>query len=68
MEVSRPERASYLGDAVYAVFEPDRDMIRLTTGDHRPELASATIYLERDVLRSLVDFAHREGFYQKGGT
>lgn len=44
---------TYLGDGVYASYNPDTEMMTLTTGSHIIEQADAVIFLEIEVIREL---------------
>jgi hypothetical protein len=54
------ENPIYLGDAVYATIL-DTGSLMLTTGSHRKDEASDTIYLEPSVWESLVRFVASRG-------
>lgn len=44
---------TYLGDKIYASYNPDIEMMTLTTGSHIIEQADAVIFLEIEVVREL---------------
>jgi len=49
----------YMGDAVYAEFVDDSGTLKLTT-ENGSGPASATIWIEPDVLRAIVNYATKE--------
>jgi hypothetical protein len=58
MDKEEHENHSYLGDGVYAEFNPSGTWLR--TGNHQDELCDDKIYLEHHVLDSLNQFVrHR---------
>lgn len=57
--MSTEENARYIGDAVY-VQKTDMHVI-LTTASHRLEEADNTIYLEDEVLHSMLDWLVAQG-------
>lgn len=50
------ELIRYIGDGVYAQYEPCGASITLRTGSHKPEEADNTIFLEPQVLAALDGF------------
>ena len=53
----------YLGDSVYA--EMEDDMIKLTTNNRYPDDPRNIIFLEKEVFRSLVNYAISNDFQTK---
>lgn len=49
----------YLGDSVYASYNPDTEEITLTTGSHIIEQADSVIFLETEVIQALKFFLER---------
>jgi len=51
----------YLGDGVYVSHRASDGAVVLTTGNHDPEWASNTVYMEPEVLNSLLGYLRRVG-------
>lgn len=54
----------YIGDSVYAAF--DGPAIQLTTENGEPGDPSNFIYLEPEVIKSLLSFIYKSTYYREG--